>query len=101
MLQGTSIDDYVGNWLVPAATSSASGNLAASVKKADNQTLVVKGLLGEEGYDDTFYLDYDKETGWIILAPQDVEPYDGYDAVLALINSSAGKLTTKDILLVV
>lgn len=96
LLQGTSIDDYVGNWLIPAATSSASGNLAASVKKIDNQTLVVKGLLGEDGYDDTFYLDYDKETGWIILAPQDVEPYDGYDAVLALINSSAGKLTTKE-----
>lgn len=87
LTQGVSIDDYVGKWLVPAETESASGNMLATLAKADDETLLVTGITGaESGYEDTFALGYDKETGWLIFAPQEVASFQGYPSFIAVTN---------------
>jgi len=90
------IDTYVGNWLIPAKTSSQSGNVLVEVTKEDDATLLVKGAIGADGYDDTFVLQYDQETGWVILAPQNVASYNGSACILAPMDMAAGDLTTEE-----
>lgn len=92
------IEAYVGSWLVPAKTSSQSGHVLANVTKNDDETLLVKGIIGESGYDDTFSLIYDKETSWVVLVPQDVASFGGSDCILAPMNVDEGKLTTQEYL---
>lgn len=91
-----SIDAYVGNWLIPAKTSSQSGNVLGVVSKEDDETLLVKGVVGADGYDDTFVLQYDKETGWLILMPQNVASYNGSACILAPLDMATGGYTTED-----
>ncbi len=102
-LIGGSIDAYEGNWAVPVWNSSGSGHLLATMTKGEDANgiyLTVKGLStwASEGYDDTFYMDYDPETGWVYLYPQNVNTfsYKGteYPTILAGANYEEGKLYT-------
>ena len=90
LLKGIQIDHYVGEWLVPAEDSKQSGELLAVVTKADDETLLVNGLSGQEEYDDTMVLNYDKETGWLTLVPQQVESYQGFETKVVPVNIEEG-----------
>lgn len=90
LLKGIQIDHYVGEWLVPAEDSKQSGELLAVVTKADDKTLLVNGLSGQEEYDDTMVLNYDKETGWLTLVPQQVESYQGFETKVVPVNIEEG-----------
>lgn len=71
------IESYVGQWALQGVIGNSLGNLLLTIAKgSEDGTLTVKGALPYEGYDDTFLLQYDPVSGYVILSPQEVAPLD-------------------------
>ena len=78
-------------------------NLPLTIAKvADKDGLLsVSGALPYEGYDDTFYLQYDAVSGYVILPPQEVEaldPTEGAATLLVPLDMTSGSLTVDETL---
>lgn len=94
--KGTPITDYVGYWLATMTNDANGGETLATITQVDETTLAVKGLSLMSDYDDTMYLSYDKETGWVSFGFQQVAGLEGYDIYVAPFDSAEGMLSTAD-----
>lgn len=93
------IDAYVGTWVLTGADSEGQFNTPVTISKADDETLVVSGAYPVEGYDDSFYLMYDAESGYVILPPQQVANLiDNVQTLLVPFNMNESLLTTEETL---
>lgn len=75
LVKGKKLDDYLGNWSVPATDGKENLNFNVTLSKVmdqeNNPHLVATGLSGGiEGYDDMVELSYDPSTGWILFGFQ-------------------------------
>ena len=84
------IDKYVGNWVATLDDGEGNGGeTLVNITKKDATTLVVKGLSGGviEGYDDSFLLNYDAETGYLGFQSQYTGVIQGMQGIIGVCNS--------------
>ena len=81
------IDAYVGQWTVQGILPGQQQPvyLPLTIAKDEDGYLAVSGALPYEGYDDTFYLQYDAVSGYVILPPQKVAALDPTEGVSTLV----------------
>ena len=81
------IDAYVGQWTVQGILPRQQQPvyLPLTIAKDEDGYLAVSGALPYEGYDDTFYLQYDAVSGYVILPPQKVAALDPTEGVSTLV----------------
>ena len=97
------IDAYVGQWVVQGAIGEQILNLPLTISNVGDGLLAVNGALPYyAGYDDTFYLQYDAVSGYVILPPQEVEPLilegDTISTLVVPFDMEEGLLTTEETL---
>ncbi|MDR0989135.1 MAG: hypothetical protein LBM06_06715 [Prevotellaceae bacterium] len=98
--KGKTIDDYLGNWRVPTESyTGASGYFPAVITKNDASTLLVNGLQPVTGYDDTVWLLYDAETGFLQFPPQQMASSDGFPVFAWPMNTTSGNFTETEALI--
>lgn len=100
-LQNSPIDAYVGNWIVPFSDGKNSGSILANISKVDENTLAVRGLAAiseEDNYDDTMYLSYDAENGWVVFQSQQVASYMGMAGVVVVQDSETSMFNTESLI---
>ena len=95
------IDAYVGQWVVQGVIDQKLLNLPLTIANAGDGLLAVSGALPYyAGYDDTFYLQYDAVSGYVILPPQPVEPLilegDTISTLVVPFDMEEGLLTTSE-----
>lgn len=84
------IDKYVGNWVATLDDGKGNGGeTLVNITKKDATTLLVKGLSGGviEGYDDSFLLNYDAETGYLGFQSQYTGVIQGMQGIIGVCNS--------------
>lgn len=89
---GVSIDEYLGNWGMLINVFENDGSLTpyetgAIITKTANveNSLSVRGILGDNSYDDSFNLKYSPLTGLLEFSKQDVNSYSGYPTFVTLV----------------
>ena len=97
------IDAYVGQWVVQGlinAEGAQPQNFLLTIANDGDGLLAVSGAFPQEGYDDTFYLQYDPISGYVILPPQNVAslaPQDETAATLVVpFDMEGGSFTTAE-----
>lgn len=93
------IDWYEGYWKIEGTIGKEDAVYLLSISKKDEKTLNVSGLLGIEGYDDTFELAYDKESGFVTFYPQQLPDLGKTKVLLVPLNTSTGDITDEETLL--
>lgn len=82
------ISDYVGQWMLTgvdyAAETPAQFRVPVTIAQVTEDSLTVSGAYPVAGFDDTFGLNYDKESGYVILQPQVVAPLMKGDTTLVV-----------------
>lgn len=94
---------YEGNWEIEGKIVGEKEDeeivSLLSISKKDEKSLSVSGLLGIEGYNDTFELAYDKESGFVTFYPQQLPALSNMGVWLMSFNASTGNVTTEEALL--
>lgn len=94
------IDAYVGQWMLQGVIDNKVTNLPLTIAKwKEEGFLTVKGALPYAGYDDTFLLQYDPVSGYVILPSQEVAPLTATEGVSTLVvpcNMDEGALSVEE-----
>lgn len=86
----SSADDYVGTWTSDVIDSESKEHFASTVTitKADESTLIVKGLGLTKNYDDSVVLPYDKASGLLNFSLQQMNDFNGYQIYATLFDEN-------------
>lgn len=90
---------YEGYWVIKGTIEKEATASLLSISKKDEKTLNVSGLLAIEGYDDTFELAYDKESGFVTFYPQQLPDLEKTKVLLMPFNTSTGDVTDEEMLI--
>lgn len=101
LVQGKSIDDYVGKWVgefIYVSDQNQTIEAEVTITKDDDYTLMIRGLSpymeAQYGYDSSLYLDWNDATGMFDFVPQYANTYNSYqiNALLANLDDPTGNL---------
>lgn len=83
-------DKYVGSWSIDVVDSETMEllNSTVTITKADESTLIVKGLGFTKDYDDSVLLNYDKESGLLKFSLQQMNDFYGYHIYATLFDEN-------------
>lgn len=97
------MDWYEGYWVIEGTMIGEEENEPTasllSISQKDEKSLNVSGLLGIEGYDDTFELAYDEESGFVTFYPQQLPDLGNDKIYLMPFDASTGSITNEETLL--
>lgn len=92
------IDDYVGEWKASVWGEKDPVSISVSLTKKDNETLTLKGLVGNPNYNDAIDMAFNQNDGTLIWRAQNLPNYGPYE-VLATPWVSGKAFATEDALI--